>query len=67
MLLSGISQLIFKMVQDYYNEVTSLSIQTGMVLSYKTAADFARWNSHWHELLLEGGFNDEGNFSSQLQ
>ena len=24
--------------------------------------DFVRFNPHWHGLLLEGGFDDEGNF-----
>jgi hypothetical protein len=32
------------------------------VLSYQTAGDFARFNPHWHGILLEGGFDEKGNF-----
>ena len=50
------------MIQDYYNEVAGKNITTGLVLSHQTAGDFARPNPHWHGLLLEGGFDDAGNF-----
>ncbi len=33
-----------------------------MILSYQTAGEFVRWNPHFHGLLLEGGFDSEGNF-----
>jgi hypothetical protein len=50
------------LIQDYYNEIAGKSITSGLVLSHQTAGDFARPNPHWHGLLLEGGFDDEGNF-----
>ena len=50
------------MIQDYYNEISGLNIITGLVLSYQTAGDFARPNPHWHGLLIEGGFDKDGNF-----
>ena len=50
------------MIQDYYNEVSDKDITTGLILSYQTAGDFARWNCHWHGLLLEGGFDEKGDF-----
>ena len=62
MLFSDISHTIFQIIQSYYNEVSCRQINTGIVLSYQTAGDFARWNSHWHGILLEGGFDEEGNF-----
>ena len=62
MLFSDISQLIFDMLQSYYNEVTGKSIQTGAIMAYESAGDFLRWNSHWHAIVLEGGFTEEGCF-----
>jgi len=62
MLYSDISHLIFDMIQSYYNEMTGKQIVTGMVLSYQTSGDFARWNPHFHCLVLEGGFSEQGNF-----
>jgi hypothetical protein len=62
LLYSDISQLIFNLIQSYYNEASGRQIETGLVLSYQTSGDFARWHPHWHGLLLEGGFDDDGNF-----
>ena len=62
MLFSEISHLIFEMIQSYYNEISVRQINTGLVLSYQTSGDFARWHPHWHGLLLEGGFDEDGNF-----
>ena len=61
-LFSDISHLIFNLVQDYYNEVAGKQITSGLILSHQTFGDFARPNPHWHGLLLEGGFDDNGNF-----
>jgi hypothetical protein len=60
LLFSNISNLIFDMIQSYYNEAASKRIRTGMILSCQTSGDFTRWNSHWHALLIEGGFDAEG-------
>jgi len=62
MLYLDISTLIFEMIQSYYNEVSGKDITTGLVLSYQTSGEFARWNPHFHGLLLEGGFNEGGRF-----
>ena len=61
-LFSDISHLIFELIQDYYNEVSGQDITTGLILSHQTAGDFARIHPHWHGILIEGGFDDEGNF-----
>lgn len=50
------------MIQSYFNEVSGRQIVTGLVLSYQTVGDFARFNSHYHAIILEGGFDREGNF-----
>jgi hypothetical protein len=62
MLYSDVWTLIFEMIRSYNNEVSSEDISTGLVLSYQTSGDFARWNPYFHGLLLEGGFNEEGKF-----
>lgn len=54
--------LIYELIQDYYYEVAGKNITSGLVLSHQTSGDFARVNPHWHGILLEGGFDDEGNF-----
>ena len=63
MLFSDISQVIFDMLRSYYNEVTGKSIQTAAIIAYERACDFLRWNSHWHALILEGGFDQDGRFA----
>lgn len=30
--------------------------------AYESAGDFLRWSSHWHTIILEGGFTEEGLF-----
>lgn len=50
------------MIQDYYNEVSGQDITTGLILSHQTAGDFVRIHPHRHGILIEGGFDDEGNF-----
>ena len=37
-------------------------IRTGLVTDHQTFVDMLRWNPHYNCLVLEGGFNDEGNF-----
>ena len=56
------SHLLFELIQDYYNEVSGQDITTGLILSHQTAGDFARIHPHWHGILIEGGFDDVGNF-----
>jgi hypothetical protein len=62
LLFSDISTLIFDMIQLYYDEVSSKKIKTGLILSYQTSGDFARFHPHWHGLLIEGGFDEVFNF-----
>ena len=57
LLFSDISDLIFDMIQSYYDEATGKKILTGMILSYQTSGDFVRFNPHFHTLLIEGGFD----------
>jgi len=36
--------------------------KTGTVIAHQTFGDMLRWNPHFHCLVLEGGFDEEGNF-----
>jgi hypothetical protein len=62
LLYADVSQLIVKLIQEYYNLVSMKSIQTGVILAYQTAGTYFRWNSHFHSIVMEGGFDSEGNF-----
>ena len=35
----------------------------GASIAYESSGDFLRWNPHFHSLILEGGFDEEGNFA----
>ena len=61
-LFGEISRLIFQMIQSFYNEAAGKKIRTAAVLSFQTSGDFLRFNSHYHGIILEGGFDEEGNF-----
>jgi len=52
------------MVQEFYYEVAGTSIQTGMVIAHQTFGDMMRFNPHYHAIILEGGFDNEGTFVS---
>ncbi len=61
-LFGEVSRLIFQMIQSFYNEAAGKNIRTASVISFQTAGDFLRFNSHYHGIVLEGGFDEEGNF-----
>jgi hypothetical protein len=62
-LFSDISKLIYTLIEDFYTEAAGREIQSGAVLVYQSFGDMMRFNSHWHGIVLEGGFDSEGNFS----
>ncbi|MBA7532695.1 hypothetical protein ES705_24925 [subsurface metagenome] len=61
-LFGEVSRLIFQMIQSFYNEAAGKKIRTAAVLCFQTAGDFLRFNSLYHGMVLEGGFDEEGNF-----
>jgi hypothetical protein len=62
MLFSNISRLIFDMIQSYYNEATGKQITSAALIAYESSGDFLKFHPHWHSIILEGGFDEEGNF-----
>jgi len=61
-LFGEVSRLIFQMIQSFYNEAAGKNIRTASVISFQTAGDFLRFNFHYHGIVIEGGFDEEGNF-----
>ena len=50
------------MIKEFYKEAAGIEITTGMVIAYQTFGDMLRFNSHFHSIVLEGGFDKDGNF-----
>nr|WP_244437946.1 transposase [Salinispira pacifica] len=50
------------MISDFYREVAGKKIDTGMIIAHQTFGDMLRFNPHFHAILLEGGFDEEGSF-----
>ena len=65
-LFSQISRMIFEIINNFYNLAASksitTSITTGCLLCYQSFGDLLRFNSHFHGVFLEGGFDKDGNF-----
>lgn len=61
-LFADISKMIFKLINKFYNLAACKSITTGCALCYQSYGNLLRHNSHFHGVLLEGGFDKEGNF-----
>ena len=60
--LSDIARLICDMIHEYYKMLTGKEIRTGVVIAFQSFGDFLRFNPHFHCLILEGGFDENGNF-----
>ncbi|MDY6970681.1 MAG: transposase [Spirochaetota bacterium] len=59
---SEIARLVNDMIVAYYNQITGKKIRTGVVLAFQSFGDFLRSNLHYHALILDGGFDENGNF-----
>ncbi len=38
------------------------SLMSGMIVAHQTYGDMLRFNPHFHAIVLEGGFDDDGTF-----
>jgi hypothetical protein len=61
-LFSDVSRLIYQLLGEFYDEAAGRSLLTGMVIAHQTLGDMLRWNPHFHAIVLEGGFDEEGTF-----
>ena len=61
-LFAKVSRLTYDILRDFYQEAAGRPLLTGMVIAHQTFGDMLRWNPHFHAIVLEGGFDDEGTF-----
>jgi len=61
-LFSDMSNLIYEMMETFYDEAVGVKVLTGAVISYQTFGNNLRWNPHFHAIFIEGGFDREGKF-----
>jgi hypothetical protein len=61
-LFAEVSRLIYDILRDFYHEAAGRPLLTGMVIAHQTFGDMLRWNPHFHAIILEGGFDEEGTF-----
>ena len=61
-LFSELSRLIFDLIRGYFTEVAGTTVESAALLCFQSFGEFLRWNSHWHAIVPEGGFDKDGNF-----
>ena len=61
-LFSDVSRVIFAIIERFYNKAAKTSIKTGIVLAYQSSGEYLRFNPHYHAIVLEGGFDEDGRF-----
>ena len=61
-LFGHVSRLIYHIIQEFYHQAAGRPIRTGVVIAHQTFGDMLRWNPHFHAIVLEGGFDDQGTF-----
>jgi hypothetical protein len=61
-LFAEVSRLIYDILRDFYREAAGRQLLTGMVIAHQTFGDQLRFNPHFHAIVLEGGFDEEGTF-----
>ena len=54
--------MIYAIVKEFYETAAGRTVLTGIIVAHQTFGDMLRWNPHFHALILEGGFDDEGTF-----
>jgi rRNA maturation protein Nop10 len=61
-LFAKVSRLINQLISDFYSYATGRTIRFGMIAAHQTFGDMLRWNPHFHCIVLEGGFDQNGKF-----
>lgn len=57
-----VSRLIYDILREFYHEAASGPLLTGMIIAHQKFGDQLRFNPHFHAIVLEGGFDEEGTF-----
>ena len=61
-LFGHVSRLIYRIIQEFYRQAAGRPIRTGVITAHQTFGDMLRWNPHFHSIVLEGGFDEQGTF-----
>jgi len=61
-LFADVSRLIYSIITEFYAEAAGRLLLTALIVAHQTFGDLLRWNPHFHALILEGGFDDDGTF-----
>jgi hypothetical protein len=61
-LFADVSRLIYRILAEFYHEAAGRPLLTGTVIAHQTFGDMLRFNPHFHAMVLEGGFDEEGTF-----
>jgi hypothetical protein len=61
-LFAELMRLIHRMMVDFQSAAAGKPITGGSVLAYQSSGEFLRFHPHVHEIVLEGGFDEQGRF-----
>lgn len=61
-LFAEVSRLIYTIIAEFYNAAAGKPLVTGIVTAFQSFGDLLRWNAHFHSLVVEGGFDEDGTF-----
>jgi hypothetical protein len=62
-LFASVSSLIFCLIRAFYRLAAGTPLlETASAVAFQPFGDFLRANAHWHAIVLEGGFDDDGRF-----
>ena len=62
LLFADVFRVINKLFRDFYNDAACRTLFSGMLIVHQAFGDMFRWNPHFHAIVLEGGFDNEGTF-----
>ena len=62
-LFASVSSLIFCLIRQFYRLAAgSPLLKTAAAVAFQPFGDFLRANAHWHAIVLENGFDNDGRF-----
>jgi hypothetical protein len=56
-LFVDLGRMIFDILRRFFCHAAGRSLRCAMVSSHQTFGEFGGWHSHWHSLVLQGGFD----------
>jgi len=54
--------LIYDILVEFYHDAAGRPVLTGTVIAHQAFGDQLKFNPHFHAIVLEGGFDEEGTF-----